>query len=127
MNGIGGVEPGVYRYHPADVALERLAAGDCREAAGHLALDQPLGADAALNVYFMTDLEAVVDRLGDRGYRAAQLEAAICAGRCYVGTYAHRDLGATGLTFYDDAVTEFLSPRAAGRTPTFLWTLGRPA
>jgi len=75
----------------------------------------------------MTDLDAVVDRLGDRGYRAAQLEAAITAGRLYLGAYAHRDLGATGLTFYDDTVTEFLSPWAADRTPTFLWTLGRPA
>ncbi|MDZ7701341.1 MAG: SagB family peptide dehydrogenase [Halobacteriales archaeon] len=127
VNGLDGVESGVYQYHPSENALERLRAGDCRQAAGHLALDQPLGADAALNVYFMADLEAVVDALGDRGYRAAQLEAAVTAGRCYLGAYAHRDLGATGLTFYDDEVTEFLSPRAAGQTPTFLWTLGRPA
>ncbi len=127
VNGVEGVAPGVYQYHPATNELERLRAGDCRREAGHLALDQPLGADAALNVYFMTDLEAVVDRLGDRGYRAAQLEAAVTAGRLYLGTYAHRDLGATGLTFYDDVVSEFLSPRAAGQTPTFLWTLGRPA
>jgi SagB-type dehydrogenase family enzyme len=127
VNGIEGIEPGAYQYHPAAGELELLRAGACRREAGHLALDQPLGADAALNLYFMTDLEAVVDRLGDRGYRAAQLEAAIVAGRCYLGAYAHADLGATGLTFYDDAVTEFLSPRAAGQTPTFLWTLGRPA
>lgn len=127
VNGVEGVEPGTYQYHPAAGELEQLQAGECRQEAGHLALDQPLGADAALNLYFMTDLEAVVDRLGDRGYRAAQLEAAVAAGRCYLGAYAHSDLGATGLTFYDDAVTEFLSPRAAGQTPTFLWTLGRPA
>lgn len=127
VNGVEGIAPGAYQYHPARRELERLRAGDCRQEAGHLSLDQPLGADAAVNVYFMADLEAVVDRLGDRGYRAAQLEAAVTAGRLYLGAYAHRDLGATGLTFYDDAVTAFLSPRSAGQTPTFLWTLGRPA
>ncbi len=126
VNGVDGVEPGAYHYHPAAGELERLRAGECRREAGHLALDQRLGADAALCLYFMTDLEAVVDRLGDRGYRAAQLEAAVTAGRCYLAAAAHRDLGSTGLTFYDDAVTDFLSPRAAGQTPTFLWTLGRP-
>ena len=127
VNGIEGVDAGVYRYHPESGVLERLRTGECRREAGHLALDQPLGADAALCVYFMTDLEAVVGALGDRGYRAAQLEAAVTAGRLYLGAAAHRDLGSTGLTFYDDAVTDFLSPAAAGQTPTFLWTLGRPA
>ncbi|MFB6354761.1 MAG: SagB/ThcOx family dehydrogenase [Halobacteriales archaeon] len=127
VNGVDGIEPGVYQYHPALDELERLRAGECRQEAGHLALDQRLGADAAVCVYFMTDLDAVVERLGDRGYRAAQLEAAVTAGRGYLGAAAHRDLGSTGLTFYDDAVAEFLSPRAAGQTPTFLWTLGRPA
>ncbi len=127
INGLEGVPAGVYQYHPGQNTLEQLRDGECRQEAGHLALDQPLGANAAVNCYFMTDLDAVVDRLGDRGYRAAQLEAAITAGRLYLGAYAHRDLGATGLTFYDDTVTEFLSPWAADRTPTFLWTLGRPA
>jgi len=127
VNGLAGVPAGVYQYHPNRNGLEQLRAGECRQEAGHLALDQPLAANAALNVYFMTDLDAVVDRFGDRGYRAAQLEAAVTAGRLYLGAYAHRDLGATGLTFYDDTVTEFLAPHADGQTPTFLWTLGRPA
>jgi hypothetical protein len=75
----------------------------------------------------MTDLTAVVDALGDRGYRVAQLEASLTAGRLYLGTYAHRDLGGTGLTFYDDIVSDFFAPRAAGQTPMFLYTIGRPA
>ena len=127
INGIEAVDPGAYQLHVGDGSLERLHAGDYRDEAGHLALDQRLGADAALSIYFMTDLEAMSDRLGDRGYRVAQLEAAITAGRLYLGAYAHSDLGATGLTFYDDVVTDFFGPRASGQTPTFLLTLGRPA
>ncbi|SEW27685.1 SagB/ThcOx family dehydrogenase [Natrinema salifodinae] len=127
VNGVDGLEPGTYHYQPADGELERLRAGELRSEAGHLALDQRLGADAAVCIYFLTDLEAVVDALGDRGYRAAQLEAALTAGRLYLGTYAHRDLGGTGLTFYDDVVADCFAPRAAGQTPMFLYTMGRPA
>ncbi|MFD1565152.1 SagB/ThcOx family dehydrogenase [Haloarchaeobius amylolyticus] len=127
VNGVDGLESGTYHYHPAAGELERLRAGEYRREAGHLALDQQLGADAAVCVYFLTDLEAVVDALGDRGYRVAQLEAALTAGRLYLATYAHRDLGGTGLTFYDGVVTDFFAPQAAGQTPMFLYTMGRPA
>lgn len=127
VNGVEGVEPGAYQYHPEAGELERLHAGEYRREAGHLALDQRLGADAAVCVYFLADLNAVTDALGDRGYRVTQLEAALTAGRLYLATYAHRDLGGTGLTFYDNVVTEFFEPRAGGQTPMFLYTLGRPA
>ncbi|MFB6104715.1 MAG: SagB/ThcOx family dehydrogenase [Halobacteriaceae archaeon] len=127
LNDVDGVASGAYQYHPAAGVLERLHTGDTRAAAEHLALDQPLGGDAAVNIYFLADLASVVDALGDRGYRGAQLEAALTAGRLYLGTYAHRDLGGTGLTFFDDEVTAFFEPRAAGQTPMFLYTLGHPA
>ncbi|WP_265109277.1 SagB/ThcOx family dehydrogenase [Halosolutus halophilus] len=127
VNGVDGLESGAYHYHPDEGNLERLRAGEFRSEAGHLALDQRLGADAAVCLYFVTDLDEIVDALGDRGYRVAQLEASLTAGRLYLGTYAHRDLGGTGLTFYDDAVTDFFAPRAAGQTPQFLYTIGRPA
>ncbi|WP_101295554.1 SagB/ThcOx family dehydrogenase [Halegenticoccus soli] len=127
VHGVSGVPSGAYHYHPTEGALELLREGNFRWEAGHLALDQRLAADAGLVAFFATDVAAVRDRFGDRGYRVAQLEAALAAGRLYLGAYAHRDLGATGLTFYDDAVTDFLSPRAADQTPLFCWTLGRPA
>ena len=71
----------------------------------------------------MVSLEAIFDRRGNRGYRAAQLEAGIMGGKLYLAAYALR-LGATGLTFYDDEVTAFFSPHAAGKSPMFLMALG---
>ncbi|MEY7850247.1 SagB family peptide dehydrogenase [Natrarchaeobius sp. A-rgal3] len=126
-NGVSGLESGTYHYHPAAGELELLRAGEFRREASHLALDQRLGGDAAACIYFLADLEAVVDAYGDRGYRVAQLEAAVTAGRLYLGTYAHRRLGGTGLTFYDDLVADFFAPRSDGQTPMFLYTIGRPA
>ena len=62
-------------------------------------------------------------RQGARGYRAAQLAAAIAGGRTYLAAYA-LGLGATGLTFFDDDVTAFFSPHAAGKSVMFLMAVG---
>ena len=43
----------------------------------------------------------------------------------YLAAYAQR-FGATGLTFFDDEVTEFFSPHAAGKSVMFLVALGHP-
>ena len=83
------------------------------------------GADAAVNVYSLCRLARTLERFGNRGYRAAQLEAAITGGRLYLAAYAQR-FGASGLTFFDDEVTEFFSPHAAGKSVMFLVALGYP-
>jgi hypothetical protein len=64
-------------------------------------------------------------RFGDRGYRAAQLEAAVVGGRLYLAACA-LGFGATGLTFFDDDVTHFFSPHAAGKSVMFLVAAGVP-
>lgn len=126
VSAVDGLPAGVYTLHRDLSALELLREGDFRDEAGHLGLDQELPADASVNIYFMTDLHPVLERFGNRGYRAAQLDASITAGRLYLAAYAQR-FGATGLTFYDDEVTDFLSPHARGKSVTFLLALGKRA
>ncbi len=123
VNAVEGLAPGSYTYRRAERSLELLREGSLRSEAGHLALDQPLAADAAVNIYSLVDLPRVLDRFGNRGYRAAQLEGGIIGGRLYLAAYA-QGLGATGLTFYDDEVTEFFSPHAAGKSVMFLVAIG---
>ncbi len=123
VNAVEGLKPGSYRYHPDSRTLEPLAHGDFRGEAGYLALSQALGADASVNLYFLADLSAGLKRFGNRGYRLAQLEAAVRAGRVYLAAYCQR-FGATGLTFSDDAVIDFFSPLAAGLDVMFLIALG---
>lgn len=127
VNAVEELTPGTYQYHPDAGELELLEVGEYREAETRLVLGQDWGGEAAVGAYFMADLDAVVEALGDRGYRAAQLEAALAGGRLYLATYAHRDLAGLGLTFRDDDVTEFFSPRAANQTPMFHYVFGRPA
>ena len=64
--------------------------------------------------------------MGERGYRFAQLEASLRAGRMYLAAYA-AGVAATGLTFFDDDVVDFFSPHAAGKSVMFLLALGNRA
>ena len=124
VHAVEGIEGGAYQYHPGENALERVGDTD-RRTAGHLALDQPVVGDAAANVYLLADVERVVGRLGNRGYRLAQLAGGVSLGRLYLATYAHLGLGGRGFTFYDDLVTEHLSPHAGGGTPMTMFALGK--
>ena len=74
-----------------------------------LALGQDRAADASVNIYFLCDLSLILAHCGNRGYRAAQLEAGVLAGRMYLAAYA-QGFGATGLTFFDAEVIDFFSP-----------------
>ncbi len=123
INAAEGISPGTYFYSAQEGQLQLLAEGEYREEAGHLCFEQALGADSSAVAYFMADLEAILSRFGNRGYRLAQLEAGIIGGRMYLSTHA-MGLGATGMTFYDDAVTAFFSPHAAGKSLMFLVGLG---
>ena len=124
VNAVEGLSPGTYVYHRDTSSLELLRAGSFRREAGHLGLGQDLPADASVNVYVLCHLEPLLARFGSRGYRVAQLDAAITGGKLYLAAYALR-LGATGLTFFDDDVTEFFSPHAAGKSVMFLIAVGK--
>jgi len=124
-HAVDGLRPGAYYFNVESGRLELLKDGEFRRQARYLALDQDLAGDAAAAVFFLADLEHIFARLGNRGYRAVQLEAGILGGRLYLGAYALR-LGATGLTFYDDDVVRFFSPHASGKSAVFLVAIGHP-
>ena len=63
--------PGAYALEGDD--LHAIHRGDPRQVAGALALGQDLAADAAVNIFFLADLDQVTARLGERGYRVAQI------------------------------------------------------
>ncbi len=124
VHAVTGIEPGAYFYDRTAHSMEPLRAGDVRAEAAFLCLEQPLGGASSATVFFLSDLARVLDRWGNRGYRAANLEAGLIGGRLYLGAYAQR-FGATGLTFYDQAVVDFFSPHAAGKDALFVTALGR--
>jgi hypothetical protein len=134
VHGVDGTDPGPYRFGGlggligpgmtggAGCVPER-SDGDVRAVGRHLCLDQRLGGDGAATVFHCADLARVTATLGDRGYRAALLEAGVVEGRLHLAAAA-MGLGATGLTFYDEAVSRFFSTDAA---PMLVTAVGVPA
>jgi SagB-type dehydrogenase family enzyme len=107
---VEGLAPGTY-----DARLELVREHEergLRERAGMAAMDQDHSRRAAVNVFQLCDLDALVARLGDRGYRWAQLEAGIRAGRLQVGAF-RRGWGATASTFFDGEVSRLLDTHEA--------------
>lgn len=126
VNNVEGLPSGAYFYDREHRFLHCLKQGEFRDQAAYLGLEQELPGDASVAVFFLADLKQMLERFGNRGYRAVQLEAGILGGKLYLASYAQR-LGATGLTFYDDDVIRFFSPYAKGLSTIFLVAIGKSA
>ncbi len=125
VHSVEGRKPGAYFFGRKQNTLELLKEGKFRAEAHHLGLEQELPADACVDIFFLADLKRVLERYGNRGYRAVQLEAGTIGGRIYLAAYAQH-LGATGLTFFDDDVINFFSPHAKDKSAIFLLAIGKP-
>ena len=125
VHSVQGLKSGAYFFGREHNILEILKEGEFRAEAHHLGLEQELPADACVDMFFLADLKRILERYGNRGYRAVQLEAGAIGGRMYLTAYAQH-LGATGLTFFDDDVIEFFSPHAKDKSAIFLLAIGKP-
>ena len=125
VHSVQGLKPGAYFFGREQNTLELLKEGEFRAEAHHLGLEQDLPADACVDIFLLADLKRILERYGNRGYRAVQLEAGTIGGRIYLAAYAQH-LGATGLTFFDDDVINFFSPHAKGKSAIFLLAMGKP-
>ncbi|MGB8989263.1 MAG: SagB family peptide dehydrogenase [Candidatus Sulfotelmatobacter sp.] len=125
VHSVQGLKPGAYFFRREQNTLELLKEGNFRAEAHHLGLEQELPADACVDIFFLADLRGILERYGNRGYRAVQLEAGAIGGRIYLAAYAQH-LGATGLTFFDDDVISFFLPHARDKSAVFLLAIGKP-
>jgi SagB-type dehydrogenase family enzyme len=132
-NGVDGLTPGAYFYNrntsatKPGTSIEKIREiASSRNISGYLCLSQSLFSDASVVFFLMTDLQSVLRSLGNRGYRASQFEAGIIAGKIYLAAYA-LGIGASGSTFFDDAVTELFSPHASNKSTMIAVGVGVPA
>ncbi len=124
-NAVDGLPSGSYFFNSQADSLEQLRSGSLRNIASYLCLEQPLFGDASAAFFIMTNLGQVLMHYGNRGYRVAQFEAGVIAGKIYLSAYA-QGMGASGSTFYDDAVTEFFSPHAMDKRTMIAVAVGLP-
>jgi len=116
VHAVEGLEAGLYRWPALDEPLRR---GNLRHELYHVCLDQELGRDAAFVVIAAADL----DRVDDRGYRQAHLEAGLIDGRLHLAAFA-LGVGASGMTLLDSAIPTLLDEPVAG---LLLTCIGVPA
>ena len=124
-NDVEGLARGSYYFNRNSESLDLLKRDVHRDVSGYLCLWQPLFSDASIVFFLMAPLEQVIANYGNRGYRAAQFEAGIIAGKIYLAAYA-QGIGASGSTFFDDAVTEFFSPHATDKSTMIAIGVGVP-
>jgi len=125
-NNVEGLDTGAYFYDRNYNTLDLLKDKVSRNMSGYLCLNQSLFSDASVVLFMMANLDKALKTLGNRGYRSAQIEAGIIAGKIYLSSYAH-GIGASGSTFYDDAVTEFFSPHSKDKDTMIAVGIGVPS
>ncbi|HEV7931483.1 MAG TPA: SagB family peptide dehydrogenase [Actinomadura sp.] len=113
VHAVQGMEPGLYHWVDGRPEPYRTAPETAvRRLSRRLCLDQPLGGDSAYTDFVCADLDRVLDGYGDRGYRVAQFEAGVAAGRLQLAAFTLGH-GGTGLTFSDEEVSAAFGTRAA--------------
>jgi SagB-type dehydrogenase family enzyme len=100
VNAVEGYVPGLYRWPDLRRAVRE---GDLRRELYFLSAEQGLPRDAAFVVVAAADVGA----LDDGEYRDAHLGAGLVEGRLHLLAYAF-GAGASGMTFYDSEVPQFL-------------------
>ena len=124
-NEVEGLQTGAYFFDRYEETLKKLERRASRNLSAYLCLGQSLFGDASVVFFLMADLNIILHVLGNRGYRASQFEAGVIAGKIYLASYAQK-IGASGSTFFDDAVSEFFSPHAANKSVMIAIGVGIP-
>jgi hypothetical protein len=124
-NDVTNIQKGAYFFNRKDNSIDLLKANIRRDVSGYLCLEQSLFSDASAVFYIMSNIKLILDKLGNRGYRLCQFESGILAGRIYLSAYDQK-IGASGSTFYDDAVSDFFSPHAKDKDVMIAIGIGVP-
>lgn len=126
VHRVEGLVPGVYRYWPATLELERVRTGDQRVVAAGLSLGQDLAGNACVAFSMIADLERATRAFGDRGYRYVHFEAGAAGQRLYLAAEA-LGVRATGIgAFYDDEVHRYLGLTPEDGQVVYHFAIGYP-
>ncbi|XGV87496.1 MAG: SagB/ThcOx family dehydrogenase [Limnothrix sp. BL-A-16] len=124
VSDVEGLEAGCYYYAPQANELRQIRFKNFREELHFLCLGQELGRDAAAVVFQTADLDAAIERYGDRAYRYLHLDSGHLGQRLNLAAI-RLGLGASGIAgFFDNQVNEVLGIPPA-EAVLYITTLGR--
>lgn len=124
ISNVEGLESGCYYYAPQAEELRQIRFNQFHKELHFLCLGQDLGRDAGAVIFHTANLEAAVNRYGDRAYRYLHMDAGHLGQRLNLAA-THRKIGVSGIAgFFDDQVNELLSIPAA-EAVLYITTIGR--
>jgi len=124
VHRVEGLPPGVYYYERERHRLVPLALRDVRRDAAYLSLQQTIAGNGAFAISMIADLASAHAIHGERGYRAAHIEAGFIGQGLYLGAET-AGLNATGIgAFFDDDVNRYLQ-LPDGFEVIYHFTIGR--
>ncbi|TMA81416.1 MAG: SagB/ThcOx family dehydrogenase [Deltaproteobacteria bacterium] len=121
----GGLDEGVYHYHPGDHALERLRSSCDRARAADASMYPEIVARASLVLVVVADMPRTRVKYGERAYRLALLEAGHVSQNLYL-VCAALGLGIVALDgFYDDRIHAVLDLDGVNEIALVVFAVGR--
>jgi SagB-type dehydrogenase family enzyme len=126
VSAVRGLDPGAYRYRPADHSLERTAGRDLRDDLVRAALDQESIGAAPASIVAAAVQARTAERYGDRAERYVTLEAGHVAQNVALQAVA-LGLGSVPIGAFDDDVVAALLRFEPGERPLYILPVGHPA
>ena len=123
VNGVEGLETGVYRYLVDSHELLLVSKGDTRERLSEASLGQAWIAEAPVSLVIAAEYERTTRRYGDRGVRYVHMEAGHVAENIYLEAAA-LNLGTVAVGAFDDKEVERVLGLPAAHEPLYVMPIG---
>jgi SagB-type dehydrogenase family enzyme len=124
IHSVGGVDAGVWYYHPPNDMWVNLDRDDHRLDSAYLAYEQPMVGNSAAVCFMFANLNILMTHGGPDLYRLAHLEAGAVAQRLYIAANS-LGLGCAPIgEFYDNEVRKFLGMERTGWEPLHAVAIG---
>ncbi len=126
VNGVMGLERGIYHYAPVDHALELVKEGDFREKISDAGLGQSSLAEAGVVLALTAVFDRTRSKYGERGFRYVYMESGHIAQNVFLQSVS-LGLGCVCVgAFYDDDLNALLGVDGIREAAVYLEAIGSP-
>ncbi|HDQ25548.1 MAG TPA: SagB/ThcOx family dehydrogenase [bacterium] len=121
---VSGLEPGVYRYIPAEHALALIKKGDVRKELSAAAMGQRVVANAPITIIFSAVYPRITGRYGDRGIMYTHMEAGHAGQNIYLQAVS-MGMATVAVGAFDEKQAQKVLGVPAGEPVTYVFPAGK--